>query len=45
MADACPYDPIRAWVHAHAERLPQTLSELSTYPMAYRRMKAASPPW
>ena len=38
LSDRCSYTPILAWVNAHRDRLPQTLAELATYPMAYRRM-------
>ena len=38
MADSCRYNPIIAWVEAHRDSLPQTLDELSRYPIAYRRV-------
>ena len=38
MADSCGYNPIIAWVEAHGDSLPQTLHELSRYPVAYRRV-------
>ena len=37
MADQCGWDEIHAWVAAHRDALPQTLKELSRYPMIYRR--------
>src|SRR4051812_7506991 len=33
-----PYDEILAWVQFHAEELPQTLDELSAFPIAFRRV-------
>jgi hypothetical protein len=33
-----PHDEIVAWVETHADELPQTLTELSTFPMAFRRV-------
>jgi hypothetical protein len=33
-----PYDEIVKWVEAHADALPQTLAELSAFPMAFRRV-------
>ena len=37
MADQCGWNEIHAWVAAHRDTLPRTLSELARYPMAYRR--------
>lgn len=33
-----PYDEIVAWVDSHADDLPRTLAELSTFPTAFRRV-------
>jgi hypothetical protein len=33
-----PYDEIVAWVEAHRDSLPTTLDELSTFPVAFRRV-------
>ena len=33
-----PHDEIVEWVVAHKETLPTTLAELSTYPVAFRRV-------
>lgn len=33
-----PYDEIVAWVETHADTLPRTLAELSTFPIAFRRV-------
>ena len=44
MSDACGYDAILAWVAAHRDRLPSTLAELATFPMAYRRVIVGAVP-
>jgi hypothetical protein len=45
MSDHCRWDAINAWVEAHRDSLPQTLEELSKYPMPYRRaIQGAVPP-
>ena len=36
MADACGWDSIHAWVQAHRDALPTTLTALARYPLAYR---------
>jgi hypothetical protein len=33
-----PYEEIVAWVESHADELPQTLAELSAFPVAFRRV-------
>ena len=33
-----PYEEIVAWVESHADELPRTLAELSTFPVAFRRI-------
>ena len=33
-----PYDEIVAWVKGHDDELPRTLAELSTFPVAFRRV-------
>ena len=33
-----PYDEIVAWVEEHREALPTTLAELSTFPVAFRKV-------
>jgi hypothetical protein len=33
-----PYDEIVAWVESHSHELPQSLAELSAFPMAFRRV-------
>jgi hypothetical protein len=33
-----PYDEIVAWVKSHADELPRTLTELSAFPVAFRRV-------
>ena len=40
-----PHDEIVAWVEEHRDALPATLAELSTYPVAFRRViaQAVSP--
>jgi hypothetical protein len=35
---------IRAWVESHSAELPETLAELTTYPMAFRRVIARALP-
>ena len=45
MGDSCGYNPIITWVETHRDSLPQTLEELSRYPIAYRRViQGAVPP-
>ena len=33
-----PYDEIVAWVESHVDQLPQTLAEISAFPVAFRRV-------
>ena len=33
-----PHEEIVAWVESHADELPGTLAQLSTYPIAFRRI-------
>jgi hypothetical protein len=48
MNDSCgsplQREAIRAWIVAHATELPQTLAELSLYPMVFRRTLARALP-
>ena len=37
-------EAIRAWMEAHANKLPCTLAELTTYPMVFRRVIARALP-
>ncbi len=49
MSDSCSWFPltraqIRDWVQRHADALPQTLAELSQYPMPFRNVIVATVP-